>query len=401
MSRTASSRQCTVAEARREIVARAAPLGGERVPLARARGRLLRVSVHATEDSPPFAASAMDGFAARRADLDGPLRLIGEARAGAGCDRSVGAGECVRIFTGAAVPAGADCVVPQENADRRGGTVRLRRSSRSDYIRRRGENFRVGARLLSAGTRLGALELAALAASGVTHPEVARAPRCFHLVLGGELVAPGAKVAGAQIRDTNSTLVAALLAQHGAVRAGHRRMPDDFTAARDELLSAPDYDVLLISGGAGRGDHDLARPLLHVLGYKVHFEEVNLRPGKPLLFATRGRRLAFALPGNPVSHWVVFQLFVGPLLARLQGRAGAGSTLSVGQLAPGAVLPEASSRHTYWPSRVERGHGLPAVSPLALSSSGDVCGLVGANALLPLRRGDPDSSKPVRFICCP
>lgn len=390
-----------VEAARREIFSRAAPLPAERVPLHRAHGRILRESAQATGHLPRFDVSSMDGFAARSTDLRQPLRLVGEVRTGSVFSRPIETGQCVRIFTGAAMPAGADCVVPRENAICRGRSVRVERRSSVSHIRRKGENVRTGELLISAGVRLGAPELAALAAAGIARPVVTRAPRCVHLVMGDELVPPSRKPAGAQVRDSNSTLIATLLADRGALLRCQAIARDDLASATQALQHAGEHDVLLISGGAGLSDCDLAEPLLRELGFTVHFRQVNLRPGKPLMFGSRGRCLAFALPGNPVSHWVVFQLFVGPLLNFLQGGDGNLPPMMSGLLAAGTTLPTPDSRATYWPCRLAVRAGVPTVVPLPLASSGDAVGLVGACALLPLLNGRADLCRMVSFIPCP
>ena len=390
-------------QALRLILDRAPRLPSNRLPLAEALNRVLRADAMAGADSPPFDASAMDGYAARRADLAAPLRVIGESTAGRAFPRAVGPGECVRILTGAPVPAGADCVVKQEDVVRDGGTIHVRRADGPGHIRRRGENHRRGDIVVPAGTRLGPPELAALAAIGVDQPEVVRAPRCAHLVTGDELVAPGELPRDAQIRDSNSTLVAALLRGHGAALAGQTRAGDDLAAARAAVEALPAHDVLLISGGASVGDRDIARPLLEALGYAAHFHAVNLRPGKPLVFASRGTQLAFALPGNPVSHWVVFHLFVAPLLRCLETGEAAPPLRLAGRLAAAAGLPPQDVRHTCWPCRATVRDGVPELTPLPLASSGDSSGLVGANALL-LVPPPPASLAPgqtVEFIPCP
>lgn len=391
-----------VEEARRLILDRVVPLEPAPLPLTRALGRVLRTPARADLDSPPFDASAMDGYAARRADLAASLRLIGESSAGRAFSGALGSGECVRIFTGAPVPTGADCVIKQEDATREGTHVRnTNMRSAADFIRRRGENRRAGDVVVPAGTRLGPAELAALAGVGHVMPEVTRAPRCLHLVTGDELVAPDRTPQGAQIRDSNSTLVAQLLARLDLPLAGHAHAHDDLAATRDLLPTLPEHDVLLISGGASVGDRDFAKPLLRELGYELHFEQLNLRPGKPLVFASRGARYAFALPGNPVSHWVTFQLFVAPLLEKLQTGADVPLARLTGRLAAGARLPAVEARRTFWPARARIAGGGFELTPQPLASSGDSSGLVGANALLDLGAKNLDPAQPLEFIPCP
>ncbi len=382
------------------VLARTRQLPSESVTLSAALGRVLRGAAQADADSPPFDASAMDGYAARHADLGQPLRVIGHAQAGAAFTGALGAGECVRIFTGAPVPAGADCVIKQEDVTREDAIVRItNKPAGPTFIRRRGENRRAGDVVVPAGTLLGPAELAALASAGVTQPEVTRAPRYVHLVTGNELIAPHRAPTGAQIRDSNSTLVAALLAGHGGVLAGHTHVGDTLAAAQEAVAAFAAHDVLLISGGASVGDHDFARPLLQALGYELHFDQINLRPGKPLVFASRGNQIAFALPGNPVSHWVTFHLFVAPALRKLQTGVDAAPPRLAGRLAADSKLPPPDARRTFWPCRAMIVNGAHELTPLPLASSGDSSGLVGANALLDL--GSTHLAPSVEFIPCP
>ncbi|HET7537365.1 MAG TPA: molybdopterin molybdotransferase MoeA [Candidatus Didemnitutus sp.] len=396
----------SVSESLQAILDRAQPLEATPVPLASALGRVLRENARADIDSPPFDASAMDGYALRRADAGSPLKIIGTAAAGAAFDRELGTGECVRIFTGAPIPAGADCVAKQEDVTRPGDTIRTNWPGGPNFIRRRGENRRAGHVVVPAGTRLGAPELAALACIGAVEVPVARQARCVHVVTGDELVSPDRTPTGAQIRDTNSSLIRALLAQHDGEFVGHAHVRDDLAAACRTVEALPAHDVLLISGGAGTGERDVSRPLLESLGYTLHFQAVNLRPGKPLVFATRGTRLAFVLPGNPVSHWVVFQLFIAPLLSFLQTGARTTPPLLAGNLALYSKLPPPDPRPTFWPCRAVIVNGVHQLTPLSIASSGDSAGLVGANALLSVPPTSPDSSSGLlpgsaaQFILC-
>ncbi len=391
-----------VADALREILSRVRQLDAEPVPLTSALNRVLREPALTDLDSPPFNASAMDGYALRHTEAAMTLRIIGASQAGAAFAGPVGSGECVRIFTGAPVPAGADCVVKQEDTTREGDHVRIKNIPLAGaFIRHRGENRREGDIVVPAASRLGPAELAALASAGVTQPRVTRRPSCVHVVTGNELVSPGQIPTGAQIRDSNSTLIAALLACHGADLVGHVHVQDDLASVQTAVAALPAHDMLLISGGASVGDHDFARPVLNALGYTLHFEQVNLRPGKPLVFASRGKQLAFALPGNPVSHWVTFQLFVAPLLQKLVTGIDSSPLLLRGRLAPGGPLPAPDARQTIWPARATIVDGQYELTLLTLASSGDSSGLVGANALLPLPANGLDPDRPVDFIHCP
>jgi molybdopterin molybdotransferase len=393
----------STSQAWQTIRAHAAQLDAIRVPLSAALGRTLRTDARADIDSPPFDASAMDGYAINNPTPGQSLRLIGESQAGQPFAGAIGSGECIRIFTGATVPASTTRVIKQEDVIREGDFIRVSHIDGPSFIRRRGENRRAGDVLVPAGTPLSPSDLAALASAGVTQPEVTRVPRCVHLVTGNELVPPGQKPGAAQIRDSNSTLIAALLQRHGAELAGHAHARDDLAAAQAIVAGLPAHDVLLISGGASVGDHDFSRPVLQALGYTLHFQAINLRPGKPLVFASRGSQLAFALPGNPVSHWVVFHLFVAPLLQHLQTGAGTEPARLNGRLAPGSLLPPPDTRQTFWPGQASIVNGAYELKPLPLASSGDSSGLAGANALLslPSTARNLDSHKPVEFILCP
>lgn len=389
--------------ARRIIQEHARPLAPERIALSAALGRVLREEVRCREDSPPFDASAMDGYAARRASLAGPLRLIGQSAAGTPFPGTVGVGECVRIFTGAPVPPGADCVIKQEDVARDSDTIRVLQPDSRNYIRRRGENRKAGELLLAAGSRLGAPEIAALAAAGVVQPLVGAAPRVAHLLLGDEIVAPETTPVGAQIRDSNSSLVAALLATRRCRLVAQGRVPDNLAAAEAEAAALPEHDLLLVSGGASVGDRDFARPLLAALGFRPAFDSVNVRPGKPLIFSTRSDRLAFALPGNPVSHWVVFHLFVAPLLDQLEAGTIPAFPRLLGKLVAVRQHPPADSRPTFWPAHFSAAEDGFAVELLPVASSGDGLGLVGANALLPVPAVTATLAvgQLVEFIPCP
>lgn len=374
----------STSQAWQTIRAHASQLEAIRAPLTPALGKTLRADARADLDFPPFDASAMDGYAVNSVTAGERLRLIGESAAGQPFTGRIGAGECIRIFTGAPVPTSATRVIKQEDVTREGDFILAPRLEGPNFIRRRGENRRAGDVIVPAGTSLAAAGLATLASAGITHPEITRSPRCVHLVTGNEIIPPDQIPTGAQIRDSNSTLIAGLLSSHGAELVGHAHARDNLASAQSIVAGFPAHDVLLISGGAGGGDHDFSRPLLEALGYTLHFQAVNLRPGKPLVFATRGKQLAFALPGNPVSHWVVFHLFVAPLLQHLQTGVGVEPPRMKGKLAPGSVLPSPDTRQTFWPSRVAIVDGGYELSPLPLASSGDSSGLAAANALLSL-----------------
>jgi len=387
----------SLAEARERIFREVKALAPERVELALAHGRILREAVIAPEDFPGFDRAAMDGYAVMHEDLSGEFVVMGEAQPGARCGVRMGPGQCVRIFTGAVMPEGASQVIMQEDVERIGERVVVRKRSSVLHVRRRGEDARAGALLLGVGVRLGAVQASLLAQVGMVDPLVAARPRVVHLVTGGELVPPAQVPGEGQIRDSNSTLVRGLVEGAGAEMAWQGHAPDELGQFLDRLRAPGEegWDVLLISGGASVGDYDFGARALAELGFEVRFHGVNLRPGKPLAFATRGRQAAFLLPGNPVSHWVVFAVAVRLALERMQGVGadgeGDGEGWRIGGMLPlalGAALEGgADRRETFWPGRVVAGGGGLRVDPVAWRSSGDLCAIARANALIHLPPG--------------
>lgn len=368
-------------EARALIAQNTQPLDPVRAPLAEACGRVLREEIAAPEDIPAFDRSAMDGYAVGADDRSERFRVVAEIQPGTAAGLRIGTGECARIFTGAAIPAGASQVIMQEDARRDGDTMIPVRRTADTHVRARGEDAKRGARLLAAGTRLGPAEIALLAQIGCTRPLVSRPVRVLHVTTGNELVDPGTTPAAGQIRDSNSALIAALLAQCGAALALQTRSGDSLEALAGviEAVDSAVWDLLLVSGGASVGDFDFGTRALGRLGFEIRFDRINLRPGKPLVFATRGTQAAFVIPGNPVSHLVTFHVAIARAIERFAGFAGDWL------LADTALCGEvpADRRETWWPARLTpRG-----VQPLAWQSSGDLVGVAGVNALIRIAPG--------------
>ena len=368
----------SVTDARAIIAANVQPLSPVRVALAEARGCTLCETVAAPCDFPAFDRAAMDGYAIALDDTAERFRVAMEVQAGSLPDRALGPGECARIFTGARIPDGVSQVIMQEHTRREGDWMIPQRRDRTTHIRRRGDDAAAGAVLLESGARLRASELALLAQLGTMHPLVSPAPRVLHIVTGRELVPPDTEPRDGEIRDTNSTMVAAMLADRGARMQHQSRCGDDLaeTVARIRSVNETSWDMLLLSGGASVGDYDFGAKTLRDIGFTIHFDRLNLRPGKPLLFATRGSQVAFVLPGNPVSHLVTFHLAVRLALECLQAAPPSWPLAEVTLLED--FPAQSDPRETYWPCEV-RGH---RARPLAWKSSGDLCGLAGVNALL-------------------
>ncbi len=374
-------------EARTLIFKHVAPLPHEPQTLDNALGRILRQEILSPEDIPGFDRSAMDGYAILPDESGSELRVIGEATPGGISELMLQLGECVRIFTGAAVPRNCGRVLPQEWVERRGDIIVINRREGPDFIRRRGEDARRGDVLLKAGVRLGPGELSLLSQIGETLPQVARQPRVAHVATGNELVAPEEAPAPGQIRDSNSTLVSALLRREGANLIAQNRCGDDQEALLRMIDTAlgSDCDMLLLSGGASVGDYDFGPRVLEKLGFTIHFRQLDLRPGKPLVFATQGERVAFVIPGNPVSHFVTFHLAIRAALDRLQGSE---TELPVANIQLLTAIPaQRDPRATYWPARVMIREGRMCAEALKWQSSGDLRGLAGANGLLKVLPG--------------
>lgn len=316
----------SVAEAQSRIEGRAG--AAEMVALAAAAGRTLAQDLCAVRDQPPFDAAAMDGYALSGGGRSHPLAIVGESAAGRPFEKAIGAGECVRISTGAALPVGADRVVAQEDAGAHDGALELETAPSGAFVRVRGSDFAVGEILLASGTRLNAPQILLAAAAGVERVFVRSKPRLGLFATGDELVAPGSAPAPAQIFDSASYGVAALAQAWGAGVLRHAPLPDDPHCTAAALEDAFDQsDALVIIGGASVGPHDHARAVLASLGLTVGFAGVAVKPGKPTWFGRWRGRPVLGLPGNPASALVSARLFLCPLIEQMLGRDGGGASI--------------------------------------------------------------------------
>lgn len=346
---------------------------------------MLRQPLVADQDQPAFDRSAMDGYAIAAGDPATEFRVVSTIQPGGLPDVALCPGQAARIFTGAALPEGADRVIPQELVEHVDGCVRIAKRPKPSFVRRRGEDARLGDTLLATGTLLGPGELAILATAGEVWPMVTRRPRVFHVSSGNEVVGPEQLPMPGQIRDSNAILVRSLVGQAGGEIVAQTRVRDTPEAALHgaKLLEPSSFDMLLFSGGASVGDYDYAAATLRELGFLAHFQQVDVRPGKPLLFATRGHQLAFGIPGNPVSHFAVFHRFILPALRVMQGFGCEGDALLPGMLSE-ELKDAANSRETYWPARWRwsAAGGAAEIEALPWNSSGHTASLARANALL-------------------
>ena len=378
----------TVAHARELVLDAVEPLPTELVEIGDALHRVLAADVRAAADVPLFASSAMDGYAIEAGDAGRVLTITAESRAGAPSDRALGHGEAIRISTGAAVPAGATAVIPQERVRVDGQAIETCEPiSRGQNIRAPGEDMRARTLVLEAGTRLQAAELGAAVAAGVGSVTVSREPRVAVLCTGDELRAAGEPLGPGEIHNSNAPMLSGLAANAGAVTATPQRLPDDHGATYDGIAAALESsDVVIISGGVSVGPHDHVKPVLAELGVGEVFWSVSLQPGKPTWFGTRDGRLVFGLPGNPVSAVVTFSLFAAPALTALQG------AVSSRTLEPEAVLGVDVRRNPQREQAIRvvlaRGAGPPVATPNGAQGSHILTSLLGADALAMIPAGD-------------
>lgn len=312
----------SVAEAQTRLFALGAPVPIETAPLRAAAGRWAAADIVALRTQPTTDLSAMDGYAVRFDDLPGPLAVIGESAAGRSFDRALAPGEAIRIFTGAAMPAGADSVLVQEEAVRDGDRVSLSGEGpkRGGNVRRKGLDFSDGETLVAAGERLTPARIALAAIAGHGTLAVPRRLRVTIMASGDELVAPGAPLTADALPESNGVMLAALLADLPIDVIDLGILPDRLDAIVAAFAKV-DADILVTTGGASVGDHDLIRPALQAAGGTLDFWRIALRPGKPMLAGRLRDTVVLGLPGNPVSAFVTATIFLRPLIAHLAGAA--------------------------------------------------------------------------------
>jgi molybdopterin molybdotransferase len=318
----------SVEDAREKVLSQVQPLSTINLPLTESHGCVLAEEAVASSDIPNFPSSAMDGFAVRSSDVAGAspgspveLTIVGRAPIGRRPEATVGGREAVRIATGAPVPAGADSIVPMENCEAAGDRVRiLAASPEGKHIRPTGEDVRAGEVLVGRGRRLGAPELALLATAGFSHPLVHPRPRVVVLSTGDELIAPPGSPAYGQVRDSNAYLLFGALREAGAAPVLAGIVRDEVDELRDTVLSRlVQADAFVSSGGVSVGERDVVKAAFFRRG-DVEFFKVAMQPGMPQGFGTIEGKPYFGLPGNPVSVFVSFEVFIRPAMLKMMGR---------------------------------------------------------------------------------
>jgi len=380
-----------LAEAQQRLLDLAVPLGVERVPTSDCTGRYLGSDLRAKRTQPAADLSAMDGYAVTE-PLDGPWTIVGESAAGRPFGGQLASGEAVRISTGALMPAGGSAVLLQEEAIREGDSLAVASGGEASarHIRRKGFDFASGDAVLESGIRIGPAQLALAISAGHVQVEVGRLPRVAVIDSGDELALEAASWDDHRLPASNGSMIAAMVRPLAASVDRIGPVADRMEALAEALERAKEADVIVTTGGASVGDHDLVRPALEAWGATIDFWRVAMKPGKPLLVARRGGTFVLGLPGNPVSSYVTAFLFLLPLLRRL---AGAKVALPAPVVARSAIaLPAGSTRLEFVRAHLTGG----TVTALAQQDSSGLQALAAANALIerpidapPVAEGEP------------
>jgi molybdopterin molybdotransferase len=376
-------------EAQARLLALVEPLPIERVDVASALGRYLAEPLLARRTNPGADLSAMDGYAVQSGNLAGPWKVTGESAAGHPYGGTAGPGEAIRISTGAVMPQGADAVILQEDIALDGDTIALTGEAPAPpgkHIRRQGMDFREADVLLPAGTRIGPPQVALAISGGHSHIAVRRRPRLAIVDSGDELAENFDSCGPHQVPASNGAMLMALAASVPCVAKRLGPVADHMDEIALVLARAEQADLIVTSGGASVGDHDLIRPALEAWGAEIDFWRIAIKPGKPLLVARRGKTLVLGLPGNPVSSHVTAYLFMLPLLRALLGSAEPlprpFRTFLAAPLKPGGSRRE--FLRAQWDG--ER------IAARSLQDSGALSSLAGSNALIDRAAGAPGTA---------
>jgi len=389
----------SLAEAQARILERVQRLDAEPVAVGAAAGRFLAEDARAAVDLPPFASSAMDGFAVRVADTPGRLPVVARIAAGVPSSRRLDAGEAMGIATGGVVPAGADGVVPIEHVVEKDNEISIEFAvGQGDNIRPRGGDAAAGDVVVPAGTRLAPTHVGALAAAGLPEVLCVRKPRVAILATGTELRRPGEELGAGEVYEANGVLLAAALSAAGAEVDILPAVADDEATHRAALEVGLRADVLVTSGGVSVGPHDLVRELLGELGVEEVFWRVAVKPGKPVAFGVRDQTLVFGLPGNPVSSLVGCELFVRPAVLALQGSREPGPIYAHGRVA--RRIPRNAHRDEFVRARTRRLDDGVELEPVTGQESHMIARAAGADALVYAPRGEGElaAGETVRYL---
>ena len=386
-------------EALARIFEQVRPLDAEPVPLAAAAGRVIAEDARSPVDLPPFASSAMDGFAVRSGDTPGRLPIVARIAAGVPAPRALELGQAMGIATGGVVPDGADAVIPIEYVVEIDNNVEIEQVvGQGDNVRPRGSDVSAGDLVVAQGSRLGPAQIGALAAAGLVEVSATQRPHVVVLATGTELRRPGEPLGPGEVYEANGVLLATAFASAGADVEILATVADDASAHRRALESGLAADVLVTSGGVSVGPHDLVRGLLAELGVEEIFWGVAVKPGKPLAFGVRGSTLVFGLPGNPVSSLVGAEVFVRPALLALQGASVPGPVYSAGSLA--SAIRRNAQRDEFVRARSVPAPTGVVLEPITGQESHMIARAATADALVHAPRGEGElaAGETVRYL---
>lgn len=383
--------------AQQRLLALAAPLPAKEAAISNSVGQFLASDIHAKRTQPAADLSAMDGYAVRFDDLISEISVIGESAAGKPFNGKVAAFEAVRIFTGAHLPGGADTVLMQEDAILEQGRLRINGigpSAKGQHIRLAGSDFQENQLLLTKGQRLNAGAIAVAAMGGHGGLSVGSAPKISIIGSGDELVPPGQATSFAQIPSSNNLMIAALLDNLPCDVTDHGIAADNLAALESKLDECSGADVIVTSGGASVGDHDLVRAALIKMGAEIDFWKVAIKPGKPLMAGRLGKSVVIGLPGNPGSAFVTTVLFLLPLVRHL---AGSNAPWPKVMAATSKVdIPMGGTRTEFVRAKIDEN----GIAPLSGQDSGLTSSLAAANALIvrPVAAPQVPAGEQVNFV---
>ncbi len=391
----------SVVEAQAKLLALASPLPAQQIPVHEAAGRYLAGAVSAKRTQPSANLSAMDGYAVRSTEWPGPWAVVGESAAGRPYAGHLALGQAVRIFTGAYVPEGADCILIQEDGQRSGDIVKadgVHPIEAGRFVRHAGEDFRIGDEVLTAGTLLRAGQIALAVAAGHGSVPVRRLPRIRLMASGDELVAPGVDCGAGQLPSSNSVMLQAMLGDLPCEVVDHGIVPDNLPALENCFGDmSQDADIIVTTGGVSVGDHDLIRPALRNVGATIDFWKVAMRPGKPIMAGNLGNAIVLGLPGNPASAFVTGLLFLLPLVRHLGGCSQ--PLPHIREAVTSTDLPAVGERASFARAHVKDG----IITAYAQQDSGLIHPLAACNALL-MQEADcpsrPEGTR-VKYISVP
>ncbi len=376
----------TFEEAMAAVFKHAKPLPAVRTRIEESVGRVLLEEIRSGLDMPPFNKAAVDGYAVRSADLakGRELRCTGVVQAGDKSGKAVRTGECVKVMTGAPVPAGADAMVMVECASEEDGLVKFEEGiMKGANIARRGEDIKKGQRILPRGTLISISHIAVLAAVGRARVKTGALPKVSLVNTGGEIVPPGAKRGKTSIYNSNGPMLSAMLRRDGVITEPFI-VRDDAKKMRAALSEALKADIVLISGGVSMGDYDLVPGVLKELGIIKVFHNVRIRPGKPMFFGVKGRKLVLGIPGNPVANFMAYLAYIRPAILKMSGRRDYAPEFGTGVCA-GKFDPRTPRRAMVLSTVAGRTeYALGAVSN---NGSADILALARANGFTMVKEG--------------